>query len=154
MSLQCPRVPKLHAILQSVQESAGLPDGYRYKSTGISRGAGPGVAAAAAGGAPLPVPWAAPAGAAAYLADNQIAPFLWFAHLTTNQAILDAAELAADPATGLELDLYSRRLPSTACSCTSSAAAACSSAAVELGGAGCRYSGGEARGDEGHEGKG
>ena len=31
MSLQCPRVPKLHAILQSVQESAGLPDGYRYK---------------------------------------------------------------------------------------------------------------------------
>ena len=30
MSLQCPRVPKLHAILQFVQESAGLPDGYRY----------------------------------------------------------------------------------------------------------------------------
>ena len=32
MSLQCPRVPKPHAILQSIQESAGLPDGYRYKS--------------------------------------------------------------------------------------------------------------------------
>ena len=85
--------------------SRGVPDGYRYKSTGISRGAGPGVTAAAAGGAPLPMPRAAPAGAAAYLADNQIAPFLWFAHLTTNQAILDAAELAADPATGMELDL-------------------------------------------------
>ena len=77
----------------------------QYRKSGISRGARPGVTAVAAGGAPLPVPRAVPAGAAAYLADNRIAPFLWFAHLTTNQAILDAAELAADPATGMELDL-------------------------------------------------
>jgi hypothetical protein len=45
------------------------------------------VAAAPAGGAPPP----APPGPTAYLAYNQIAPFLRFAHLTANQAILDAA---------------------------------------------------------------
>ncbi|CAN6271808.1 unnamed protein product [Urochloa humidicola] len=43
--------------------------------------------------APPPVTAAAPS-ATAYLAYNQIAPFLRFAHLTANQAILDAAAAA------------------------------------------------------------
>ncbi|XP_066325164.1 protein MONOCULM 1-like [Miscanthus floridulus] len=47
-------------------------------------------APAPAGGAPPPAPRGAPT-ATAYLAYNQIAPFLRFAHLTANQAILDAA---------------------------------------------------------------
>ncbi|RLM79641.1 hypothetical protein C2845_PM12G05750 [Panicum miliaceum] len=50
---------------------------------------GEGVAAPAGGAAPSSAPGAP--SATAYLAYNQIAPFLRFAHLTTNQAILDAA---------------------------------------------------------------
>ncbi|CAL4970799.1 unnamed protein product [Urochloa decumbens] len=46
---------------------------------------------AAAADAPPPVVTAAAPSATAYLAYNQIAPFLRFAHLTANQAILDAA---------------------------------------------------------------
>jgi len=58
--------------------------------------AGDVVAAAStpAGGAPPPDPRGAPT-ATAYLAYNQIAPFLRFAHLTANQAILDAAASAS-----------------------------------------------------------
>ncbi|CAL5059723.1 unnamed protein product [Urochloa decumbens] len=52
----------------------------------------------AATDAPPPVFTAAAPSATAYLAYNQIAPFLRFAHLTANQAILDAA--AAASATG------------------------------------------------------
>ncbi|XP_066318106.1 protein MONOCULM 1-like [Miscanthus floridulus] len=51
-------------------------------------------APAPAGGAPPPAPRGAPT-ATAYLAYNQIAPFLRFAHLTANQAILDAAASAS-----------------------------------------------------------
>ncbi|CAN6230727.1 unnamed protein product [Urochloa humidicola] len=48
-------------------------------------------AAAPAAASPPPLVTAAAPSATAYLAYNQIAPFLRFAHLTANQAILDAA---------------------------------------------------------------
>ncbi|KAF8691408.1 hypothetical protein HU200_040545 [Digitaria exilis] len=52
-------------------------------------------AAAAASARPPVFSPAPPPSATAYLAYNQIAPFLRFAHLTANQAILDAAAAAA-----------------------------------------------------------
>ncbi|CAL4889385.1 unnamed protein product [Urochloa decumbens] len=54
-----------------------------------------GADASAAADVPPPVVTAAAPSATAYLAYNQIAPFLRFAHLTANQAILDAAAAAS-----------------------------------------------------------
>jgi hypothetical protein len=59
------------------------------KAGGEEKGDTAAAAAAPAGPAPPPVPGAP--SATAYLAYNKIAPFLRFAHLTANQAILDAA---------------------------------------------------------------
>ncbi|XP_062227673.1 protein MONOCULM 1-like [Phragmites australis] len=55
----------------------------RADAKAVGRGVDPGLVAAAS---------ARPASSGAYLAFNQIAPFLRYAHLTANQAILDAVE--------------------------------------------------------------
>ncbi|CAN6246788.1 unnamed protein product [Urochloa humidicola] len=57
----------------------------------LARRADADAAAAPAAASPPPLVTAAAPSATAYLAYNQIAPFLRFAHLTANQAILDAA---------------------------------------------------------------
>ena len=66
---------------------------------------------------------ARPASSSAYLAFNQIAPFLRFAHLTANQAILDAVEgarrihiLDLDAAHGSRLSIFGRSTSRRSCS--------------------------------------